>query len=71
MNERLVHFLGEMASLLTTLKQETPASRIQIDNIVAKRPSTMQAIDVLLNEARELTTLYNDLPGGESYPSEN
>ena len=44
---------------------------MQMSNIMARKESTMTKIDELLNEARELGTLYNDLPGDETYDSEN
>jgi hypothetical protein len=69
--ERLIHFLGEVANLLMVLQQNTAADRLQMTNIVTKRESTMAKLAELLNEARELATLYDDLPGGEFYDSEN
>lgn len=69
--ERLVHFLGEMANLLMVLQQNTAADRLQMLQIENKRESTMAKLSMLLNEARELADLYDDLPGNEIYESEN
>lgn len=71
MNERLVHFMGEIANLLMVLQQKTVADRMQISNIMARKESTMAKINELLNEARELGTLYDDLPGDEIYDNLN
>lgn len=69
--ERLIHFLGEMANLLMVLQQNTAADRLQMLQIENKRESTMAKLAELLNEARELADLYDDLPGNETYESEN
>jgi len=70
MNERLIHFLGEMASLMMTLQQLDLADRMQMENIVNKRESTMAKIAELLNESRELSRLYNDSPERFEDPNE-
>lgn len=62
MNEKLIHFLGQMASLLHNLSSDDPVARLQRGCL--EEPRTKAKLQGLLEDCRELADLYDDLPDG-------